>query len=56
MSDPNRIRLSLQRTGFTLDVDLALPPRGITVQRLISVYVRAANDRGGRRISFGNCA
>jgi molybdate transport system ATP-binding protein len=31
VSDPNRIRLSLQRTGFTLDVDLALPPRGITV-------------------------
>ena len=31
MSDANRIRLALQRPGFTLDVDLALPPRGITV-------------------------
>jgi molybdate transport system ATP-binding protein len=31
VSDANRIRLALQRPGFTLDVDLALPPRGITV-------------------------
>ncbi len=31
MSDANRIRLALQRPAFTLDVDLALTPRGITV-------------------------
>lgn len=31
MSPGNRIRLALERPGFTLDVDLALPPRGITV-------------------------
>ena len=31
MIDENRIRLALQRPAFTLDVDLALPPRGITV-------------------------
>ena len=29
--DTNHIRLRLPRTGFTLDVDLALPARGITV-------------------------
>ena len=31
MSDGNRIRLALRRPAFTLDVALALPPRGITV-------------------------
>lgn len=31
MSGAHRIRLALQRPGFALDVDLALPPRGITV-------------------------
>ena len=32
------------------------PPFGITVQRLMSVYMRSATERGGRRISFGNSA
>jgi len=31
VSDGNRIRLALRRPAFTLDVALALPPRGITV-------------------------
>jgi len=31
MNGAHRIRLALQRPGFALDVDLALPPRGITV-------------------------
>ena len=31
MSADNRIRLALQRPGFALDVNLAVPPRGITV-------------------------
>jgi len=30
------------------------PPRGITLQRRISVYARSASERGGRRISLGN--
>ena len=30
-TSPNQIRLRLPRPGFTLDVDLALPARGITV-------------------------
>ena len=30
------------------------PPRGITLQRRMSVNTRAADSRGGRRISRGN--
>ena len=30
------------------------PPRGITLQRRMSLYMRAATERGGRRISAGN--
>jgi len=32
------------------------PPRGITLQRRMSLYIGLATERGGCRISRGNCA